>query len=132
NDSTVSGDEAFVIEAEGGATFQLGTGSDTRSSIGIDGLYSSQLGSSTDGFLASLRGGGENSLINNPNQAAKIAKAAAAQVAKVQGRIGGFQKFQVQTAISQQETAKESLTSAISTIKDVDYAVETANLNKQN
>ncbi|RMF81573.1 MAG: hypothetical protein D6744_07010 [Planctomycetota bacterium] len=131
NNGTVTGDETFTI-TDGGATFQLGTESTTRSTIGIDGLYTQQLGSAAKGFLQSLRGGGTNSLVNNPNQAAAIAREAAKQVAKVQGRLGGFQKFQVQSAINQQTATKESLTSAISTIKDADYAVETAELNRQN
>ena len=131
NDGTVSGDESFSI-TDGGATFQLGTNTNTRSTIGIDGLYTQQLGSAAQGFLQSLRGGGTNSLVNDPNQAAQIARDAAKQVAKVQGRLGGFQKFQVQSAINQQTASQESLTSAISTIKDVDYAAETAELNRQN
>ncbi|MBI5865566.1 MAG: flagellin [Planctomycetes bacterium] len=132
NDGTVTGSEAFNVEASGGATFQLGTTSTTRSTIGVDGLYASQLGSAVTGYLETLRGGGANSLVNNPNQAAKIATEAAGQLAKVQGRIGGFQKFQVKTALAQQNAAKEGLTSALSTIRDVDYATETATLNRQN
>lgn len=132
NDGTVTGDEAFTVENTGGATFQLGTTSTTRSTIGIDGVYSSQLGSAVTGYLETLRGGASNSVINNPNQAAKIATEAAEQIAKVQGRLGGFQKFQVKTAMAQQTAAKEGLTSALSTIRDVDYASETAALNRSN
>ncbi len=133
NDGTETGSETFTISgSQGGATFQLGTTSDTRSTIGIDGLYSAQLGSAVKGYLSSLKGGGTNSLVNDPNQAAAIASAAAEQIAKVQGRVGGFLKFQVGTALNQQEATRESLTSALSTIRDVDYASETAELNRQN
>jgi flagellin len=132
NDGTVTGNEAFTVENSGGATFQLGTTSTTRSTIGIDGVYASQLGSAVTGYLETLRGGAANSVINNPNQAAKIATEAAEQIAKIQGRLGGFQKFQVKTAMAQQTASKEGLTSALSTIRDVDYASETATLNRQN
>ncbi|MFN0136784.1 MAG: flagellin [Phycisphaerae bacterium] len=132
NNGTVSGAESFSVSNSGGATFQLGTTSNTRSTIGVDGVFSQQLGSSTNGYLSSLKGGGTNSLLSNPTQAAKIASEAADQLAKVQGRIGGFQKFQVKTAANQQVATKESLTNALSTIRDVDYATETAELNKQN
>jgi len=133
NDGTVTGDETFTISSStGGATFQLGTTASTRSTIGIDGLYSHQLGSAVLGYLSSIKGGGTNSLVNDPNQAAQIASAAATEVAKVQGRIGGFLKFQVGTALNQQTATRESLTSALSVIKDVDYATETAELSKQN
>ncbi len=132
NDGTVTGAESFTIDDAGGATFQLGTSSTTRSTIGLDGLFSQQLGSAVTGYLSTLKGGGANSLLSDPNQAATIASEAAEQIAKVQGRVGGFQKFQVQTALNQQNATKESLTSALSVIKDVDYATETAELNRQN
>jgi flagellin len=132
NDGTVTGNESFNVENAGGATFQLGVTANTRSTIGIDGLYASQLGSAVTGYLETLRGGAANSVVNDPNQAAKIATEAAEQIAKAQGRLGGFQKFQVKTAMAQQTAAKEGLTSALSTIRDVDYATETANLNRQN
>lgn len=132
NDGSVTGDEAFTVNNSGGATFQLGTTTNTRSSIGVDGLFTHQLGSAVEGYLSSLKGGGSNSLINDPNQAAKIASEAAEQISKAQGRIGGFQRFQVKTAMNQQASAKEGLTSALSTIQDTDFAKETAELNRQN
>lgn len=131
NDGTVTGSESFTISG-GGATFQLGTSPDTRATIGINGVYSSQLGTADLGYLSSLKSGGANSLINNATQAARIASEAATQLGKVQGRLGGFLKFQVDAALDQQTTAKESLTGAISTVRDADYALETAELNRQN
>ena len=126
-------EESFSVSSTGGATFQLGTDSTTRATIGIDGLYSQQLGSSADGgYLSSLKSGGSNSLVNNPTAAATIASAAQSQVATFQGRVGGFQKYQVQTALNSMNNTKESLTAVKSLIGDTDYAVETANLNKQN
>lgn len=130
NNGTVSGSETFTVSG-GGATFQLGSDASTRQTIGIDGLFTQQLGSANLGYLSSLKGGGANSVTTNPSNAALIAAEASSQIAKVQGRLGGFQKFQVQTALSQQNASKEALTSAIGVIRDVDYASETAELNKQ-
>lgn len=127
-----TGTSSFTVSNTGGGTFQLGTDSSTRSTIGVNGLYTSQLGNADDGFLASLRSGGTNSLVNDPNKAAQIARKAAAQLATEQGRVGGFLKFQVGTAINQQTAAQESTTAALSVVRDVDYAAETANLNQQN
>jgi len=132
NDGTVTGSETFSIDNSGGATFQLGTEASTRTTIGINGLYSNQLGTSSAGYLSSLKGGGANSVINDPTKAAQIAGEALGQLSKVQGRIGGFLKYQVGTAINTQAALKEGLTAAVSTIKDVDYAAETANLSRQN
>jgi flagellin len=131
NDGTITGNEVFTISG-GGATFQLGTTANSRATVGISGLYTQQLGSASGGYLSTLRGGGSNSLVNDATSAAQIAAKAKSQIAQVQGRIGGFQKFQVATAINQQTASKESLTSAISVIQDVDYAEETANLSRQN
>ncbi|MCH8053924.1 MAG: hypothetical protein IH895_07680, partial [Planctomycetes bacterium] len=52
-------------------------------------------------------------------------------VAIAQGRIGGFQKFQVQPAVSSLNAAKIGLTDAASSIGDTDFALATAELNKQ-
>jgi len=125
------GATSFTV-ASGGATFQLGSNASSRSTLGISGLFSQQLGSAVNGVLSTLRGGGTNALATNANQAAIVARDAITQVSRVQGQVGGFRKFQVGAALTQQTTAKESLTSALSTIRDVDFAVETANLNKQN
>ncbi len=131
NESAVGTTSTFTVAATGGATFQLGTTSQTRSVIGIDALYTHMLGHGDYGYLESLAGGKSNSLIDDPNAAAQIASKAAEQLATVQGRIGGFQRFQVETALNQQTATKESLSAALSTIRDVDYAEATANLNRQ-
>jgi flagellin len=115
-----------------GATFQLGTNEQTRATVGIDGVYTAQLGNATDGYLRSLGSGQTNSLLNDPNQAATIAKKAALQVSTLQGRIGGFQKFQVRTSLNSLNDTKESLESAKSIVKDVDYAMASSELNRQN
>lgn len=132
NNGTVTGAESFTINASGGATFQLGTTSNTQASIGIDGMFSQGLGSQSLGYLSQLKSGGTYNLIDDPNQAASIAKEAAKQVAQIRGRLGGFEKFNVATALGQANASKESLTSALSTVQDADYATETAELNKQN
>ena len=121
----------FTVDSTGGATFQLGTDSTTRATIGIDGLYSQQLGSAVLGRLSTLKSGGVNSLLNDPGQASAIATKAAEQVAQSQGRIGGFQKFQVRTALNTQNATKAGLEAARSIIGDVDYATATAELNRQ-
>jgi len=127
-----TGTSTFTVSAAGGATFQLGTTSQTRQTVGIDGLYTHSLGNRDKGYLESLGGGKTYSLIDNPNQAAQIASVAAAEVATVQGRLGGFLKFQVETAINQQTATKESYSAALSTIRDVDYAQATSDMTRQN
>lgn len=131
NESAVDTSSTFTVKADGGATFQLGTSSQTRATIGIDSLYTHMLGDGAYGYLQSLAGGKDNDLASDPNNAAIIATKAAEQLATIQGRIGGFQKFQVDTALNQQTATKESLTAALSTIRDVDYAEASAEMNRQ-
>ncbi|TWT44740.1 B-type flagellin [Phycisphaerae bacterium RAS1] len=126
-----TGSSSFTV-SDGGATFQLGTDASTRATIGIDSLYTQQLGSASLGYLSSLKSGGANSLLSNPSQAATIAAEASAQIAKSQGRVGGFQKFQVQSALKTLEASKEGLATARSVIADTDFAAESAELNRQN
>lgn len=137
NAMTTAGSTTISIYGDGasgrsGATFSLGTNGEALATLGIDGLYTAQLGNQTDGYLKSLASGGANSLLSNPTQAATIARAAAKQVATVQGRIGGFQKFQVRTAVDALNNNKEGLSKVQSVINDVDYAAESAELNRQN
>lgn len=128
----VAGGAGNIDIAGGGATFQLGTTTNTQSTIGINALFSQGLGDSVTGYLSTLKSGGTNDLTKNPGQATSIAKAALSQVATLQGRIGGFTQFQVETSINSLTAAKEALTNARSVITDVDFASETAELSRQN
>jgi flagellin len=122
----------LAVKGSGGATFQLGTATTTLATIGIDGVYTANLGTKTDGYLSSVASGGTNSVLNNPSAAASVAAIAARQISQLQGRLGGFQKFQVRTALASLSDVKQGLEKARSVINDVDYAVESAELNRQN
>jgi flagellin len=122
----------LTVNGSGGATFQLGTNANTLATIGIDGMQSAMLGNKAGGYLSSLASGGTNSVLTDPSTAAQIAATAQRQVSQLQGRIGGFQKFQVRTTLASLNDVKQGLEKARSVINDVDYAVEAAELNKQN
>ncbi len=121
-----------TVQGQGGATFQLGTNAGTRATLGIEGAYTDQLGNATDGYLASLGSGKSHDLLTDAAGAATVARTAARQVAQLQGRIGGFQKFQVRTALNSLNDTKVGLEKAKGVIKDVDYAAASAELNRQN
>lgn len=128
----VAGSAGTVDINGGGATFQLGTTSNTRSTIGLNSLYSHDLGDSISGYLNTIKSGGSNDLATDANKALEIVKKAISQVATAQGRIGGFTKFQVESSINSLNATKEGLTAARSTVRDIDFAVETAELSRQN
>ncbi|MBX3396043.1 MAG: flagellin [Phycisphaerae bacterium] len=118
--------------SDGGLTFQLGTASNTQSTVGINGLFAHQLGDGVVGYLNTLKSGGANALNNDANNAVLIAKSAISQVSTQRGRIGGFQKYQVESSVNSLNATKEALTSARGLIRDVDYALETSELSRQN
>ncbi len=129
-----TGTSNFTVQTSGGFTFQLGSQSSTRVTIGIDALFSHKLGGGgTGAFLSGLRSGGSADLSSAASRSTALATVQKAinDVAVAQGRIGGFQKFQVQPAVSSLNAAKVGLSDAASIIGDTDFALATAELNKQ-
>ncbi len=121
-----------VTVSGGGATFQLGTDSSTREVLGLSSMFSHTLGKTGMGFLNEIKSGGSHQLTAADNEALAIVKESIADVAEARGRIGGFQKYQVQTSINSLQATQKGLADARGVINDVDYAVETAELNRQN
>lgn len=128
----VAGSAGNLSISGGGMTFQLGTTSSTQAVVGVEGMFAHQLGNSSDGYLSTLQSGGTNDLSTDANNAVAVAKAAINQVATQRGRVGGFQKFQVETSLNSLSATKEALENARGVIDDVDYALETAELSRQN
>lgn len=126
-------DGTFTVGSTGGATFQLGTDASTRSTIGIDALFAYKLGGGdSGGVLSDLQSGGSADLLSDVSTALNVVDKAIGDVATARGRIGAFQKFQVQTASNSLNAAKTGLTQAKSVVGDTDFALETAELNRQN
>ena len=124
----------FTVQTTGGFTFQLGADSVTQVTLGIDALFAHNLGGNgTDGYLNQIKSSGSYDLstASSRTSALSIVREAIDQVAIQQGRIGGFQKFQVQPSTRNLQAAKEGLSAAASVIGDVDYAEATAELNMQ-
>ncbi len=130
NDGTVNGAETFKV-TDGGATFQLGTDSSTRSTIGLAAMYGNMLGSADVGYLSSIASGGTNSLSKDPTAAVSIIKRAVQQVALVRGRVGGFQKYQVDTSVNALKASQQALTNSMDSINAVDYAETSSDLSRQ-
>lgn len=124
---------SFTVLASGGATFQLGTNASTRQTLGIDSLAAYNLGGGNGSVrLSELGSGGSAELSADPATALTSIREAISELAVVRGRIGGFQKYQVGSAINASQAARTGLTAAASVIGDTDYAMATANLNREN
>jgi flagellin len=117
----------------GGALFQLGpqVASNQQVNIGIQSVSASNLGDNNNGFLNDLVTGGSATLVGgNVAQASKIIETAIKQVAVLRGRLGAFEKNTLDTNISSLGVALENVTSSESSIRDADFAKETAELTR--
>jgi len=117
----------------GGAMFQLGPhiNSSEQTSIGINSIAASRLGSSENGFLSEVSTGGSFSLVNGEyNQAVKIIEEAIEQISVMRGRLGAFEKNTLDTNLNSLQVTLENITASESTIRDADFAAETAALTR--
>ncbi len=117
----------------GGAMFQLGPhiNSSEQTSVGIKSIAASRLGNTETGFLNEVATGGSASLVGgNASQAAKIVEEAIRQIAVLRGRLGAFEKNTLDTNMNSLRVTLQNVTSSESSIRDADFAVETAKLTR--
>jgi flagellin len=115
----------------GGALFQLGPEVVTsqQARLGIGSLNTAQLGGE-HGRLYQLASGGSAALASDPALAESIVDEVIDQVASLRGRLGAFQRTTLDTNIASLSDTLENLTEAESSIRDADFAVETAALTR--
>lgn len=115
----------------GGALFQLGPDvvSNQQARIGITSVNTAKLGG-VNGRLYELRSGQANDLESDPNTAANIVDEAIDKVTSLRGRLGAFQKTTLETNIFTLNDTLASLTEAESSIRDTDFAKESARLTR--
>ena len=127
--NVAGGVAGFSIDG-GGAQFLLGGGVEANNfkSIGIGAVSTGSLGGS-GGFLNSLRSGGTNSLSSgNLVQAQRIVEGAIRSTSFERARIGALIKYDIGSTINALEVQYENLSAAESSIRDTDFAAETARL----
>jgi flagellin len=115
----------------GGANFQLGPDvvSNQQARLGIQDVSTATLGG-VSGSLFELRSGGSKDLTTDVDGAAKIVDEVINQVTSLRGRLGAFQKTTLETNINSLNDTLENLTTAQSSIRDADFAAESANLTR--
>jgi len=134
-DSTVTDAQSLTtINITGGGTdFALGstvTGSGLES-IGLPNIAPGSLGNATDGYLSSLKSGGDNSMTSgNLYTAQSVLSSAVKDISRLRGRLGSFQKNTLQSTINSLNVTNENLQSAESAIRDTDFATETSRLTR--
>lgn len=129
---TLGAFSAFTITG-GGAKFNLGPNVDVLNqvSIGIKNVATRNLGNISDGYLSTLGSGQANNVVDgNLETAQKIVNSAIDQVSSLRGRLGAFQKNVVGATIRSLGVSLENTSAAESSIRDTDFASETANLTR--
>jgi flagellin len=115
----------------GGAQFQLGPDvvSNHQARLGIGSLNTDKLGSA-NGRLYELASGGSKSLVNDITGASQVINDVINKVTTLRGRLGAFQRTTLDSnSVSLSETLS-NLNEAQSSIRDADFAKESANLTR--
>jgi flagellin len=115
----------------GGAVFQLGPDVVTNQQVrlGVQSLNTGQLGGET-GRLYELRSGNPRDLSSDIQGAGKIVDETIDRVAQLRGRLGALQKATIDSNVASLSELLTNLTEAESSIRDSDFAVETAALTR--
>jgi len=125
-----TGTAAFTIDG-GGALFQLGPDvvSNQQARLGIASVNTAKLGG-VSGKLFQLGTGNDASLSEDPTTAAQIVGEAIDQVTMLRGRLGAFQRTTLETNKNALNDVLVNLSEAESSIRDADFAAESANLTR--
>ncbi|MEX1040964.1 MAG: flagellin [Pirellulaceae bacterium] len=115
----------------GGALFQLGPNvvSNQQARLGVQSVSTATLGG-VSGRLFELRSGGEKSLTNDVGGAARVVDEVITAVTQLRGRLGAFQKTTLDSNIFTLNDTLANLTDAESSIRDADFAAESAKLTR--
>ncbi len=115
----------------GGALFQLGPDvvSNQQARLGISSVNTAALGG-TSGLLFQLGTGGDADLTTDATTAAAIVEEAINEVTSLRGRLGAFQRTTLETNKNALNDTLANLTEAESSIRDADFAAETAELTR--
>ncbi|MBL4699665.1 MAG: flagellin, partial [Phycisphaeraceae bacterium] len=117
----------------GGAKFNLGpqVNITNQASIGIQNVASRFLGDSDIAFLDDLGSGKSANVVDGDlENAQKVVNLAIGQVPTLRGRIGAFQSNVIGATIRSLGVALENSSAAESSIRDTDFAAETAALTR--
>lgn len=125
-----STDITFSING-GGALFQLGPDvvTNQQARIGVGSVNTAKLGG-VAGRLYELRSGNAADLATDPSTAANIVDQAITKVTELRGRLGAFQRTTIESNIASLGDTLANLSAAESSIRDADFAAESAALTR--
>lgn len=131
SESVTDGEKLTFQVTGGGAVFQLGPNvvSNQQARVGIQSVNTAQLGG-VSGRLYELRSGGTKSLTADVGGAARVVDEVISNITSLRGRLGAFQKTTLETNIFTLNDTLANLTDAESSIRDADFAAESAKLTR--
>lgn len=113
-----------------GAEFQVGANVGQTVSVRISSAKPQEIGRGVSTLYTSLSALGGSLLNGNAQEALKVIDKAIDDVTVQRGELGAFQANTLETGINSLRVSMENLTAAESTIRDVDFAKESANFTK--
>jgi flagellin len=115
----------------GGALFQLGPDvvTNQQARIGVGSVNTAKLGG-VAGRLYELRSGNAADLATDASTAANIVDQAITKVTELRGRLGAFQRTTIESNIASLNDTLSNLSAAESSIRDADFASESAALTR--
>jgi flagellin len=129
---TSGGIASFTLD--NGAEFQVGANALQKVGLTIDNASATELGrgaSTKISDLEDLISTKKGALINGlGNEALKVIDSAIDQITNLRGRFGAFQANTLDSGLNSLRVSYENLTAAESTIRDVDFANESANFTR--
>ncbi len=124
NPATTGAISTFTINGSG-INVSLGLDPGNTARIGLPSLVSSHRGGA-DGTLSSLASGGANNLITGDAATAlRIVDDAISQTLNASARLGGFEKYLVDSSASLLDTMETNTQAALEDIQGTDVALET-------
>ncbi|MDR2755795.1 MAG: hypothetical protein LBC20_08830 [Planctomycetaceae bacterium] len=129
----VSKGDVFGFRITGGGTLiQLGPDavSEQQARIAVKSVHTVALGG-VNGYLSQLKTGGQYDLLTDTATAFKIVEEVTTEVSAIRGRLGAFQKNQIQANMQNMLDAVEIETTARSEIVDTDFALESSAFARQ-
>ena len=115
-----------------GATFQIGANAGQTASVELNSAKANDIGQGASSLYKSFGQLGGALTAGNAQDALKVIDKAVDTITVMRGRIGAFQANTLETNINSLRVATENLTAAESTIRDADFAYESAQFTKNN
>ncbi len=134
--ATSGGSETFTLND--GAVFQIGANATQTTGVTMRDVAADELGrnlanSGTLSSLEDLVSSNKSALTNGlTNEALTVIDAAIDEITNLRGDLGAIQSNTLESSLSSLRVSLENLTFAESTIRDVDFAAESAAFTKNN